>query len=112
MEATKAVKEAIWLKGLVAELSLVQLELTLRCDSQSVIHLIKNQRLHGCTKHIDVRFHFIRDVIEEGVIKVEKIITNDNVADMFTKIFCLPSLHTTRTWREYASTDATLGEQC
>jgi len=86
MAAAEAVKEAIWLKGLVAELSLVQLESTLRCDSQSAIHLMKNQRFHERTKHIDVRFHFIRDVVEEGTIKVVKVITDDNAADMLTKI--------------------------
>ena len=86
MAAAEAVKEAIWLKGLVAELSLVQQESILRCDSQSAIHLIKNQRFHERTKHIDVRFHFIRDVVEEGTIKVVKVITDDNAADMLTKI--------------------------
>ena len=54
--------------------------------SQSAIHLIKNQRFHESTKHIDIRFHFIRDVVEEGAIKVEKVITDDNDADMLTKI--------------------------
>ena len=53
---------------------------------KSAIYLIKNQRFHECTKHIGVRFHFIRDVVEEGAIKVEKVITNDNAADMLTKI--------------------------
>lgn len=85
----EAVKEAIWLKGLVAELSSVQLESTLRVDSQSAIHLIKNQIFHERTKHIDVKFHFIRDVIEEGAIKVEKVITDDNAANMLTKIVLL-----------------------
>lgn len=56
MKAMKAVKEAIWLKGLVA--SLVRLESTLRCDSQSAIQLIK-KKLHKRTRYIDVRFHFI-----------------------------------------------------
>ncbi|WMV20388.1 hypothetical protein MTR67_013773 [Solanum verrucosum] len=85
MAATGAVNKAIWLKGLVAELSLVELESTLRCDSQSTIHLIKNQRFYERTKHIDVSFHFIRDVVEERSIKVEKVITNDKIADMLTK---------------------------
>ena len=86
MAATEAVKEAIWLKGLVAELSSAQLKSILKCDSQSAIHLIKNQRFHERTKHIDVRFHFIQDVVEKGAIKVEKVITDDNAADMLTKI--------------------------
>ena len=86
MAAKEAMKEAIRLKGLVAELSSAQLKSILKCDSQSAIHLIKNQRFHERTKHIDVRFHFIRDVVEKGAIKVEKVITDDNAADMLTKI--------------------------
>lgn len=46
---------------------------------------MKNQRFHERTKHIDVRFHFIRDV-EEVTIKVVKVITDDNAEDMLTKI--------------------------
>ena len=82
METTEAVKVSIWLKGLVAEFSSAQLKSILKCDSQSAINLIKNQRFHERTKHIDVRFHFIRDVIEDGAIKVVKLITDDNVAYM------------------------------
>ena len=67
-------------------MSSVLFESNLRCDSQSGIHLIKNQRFHERIKHIDVRFHFIRDVVEKGAIKVEKVITDDNAADMLTKI--------------------------
>ena len=70
MAATEAMKEAIWLKGLVAELCSARLKSILKCDSQSAIHLIKNQRFHERTKHIDVRFHFIRDVVKEGAINV------------------------------------------
>ena len=55
------------------------------CDSQSVIHLTKNQIFHEKTKHIDVRMHFIRDVITQGAIVVKKISTMDNLADMMTK---------------------------
>ena len=57
MAAMEAVKKAIWFKGLVAELNSVQLESILRCDSQIVIHLIKNQRFHERTKYIDIRFY-------------------------------------------------------
>ena len=89
MVETEAMKESIWLKGLVAKLSLVQLESILRCDSQSAIHLIKNQSFHEGTKHIDVKFHFIRDVVEQGAIKVEKVITDDNATDMLPKIVLL-----------------------
>ena len=56
------------------------------CDSQSAIHLAKNQVYHARTKHIDVRYHFMREIIEEGGVLVQKIKTDDNPADMLTKV--------------------------
>ena len=54
-------------------------------DSQSVIHLSKNQGFHDRTKHIDVRLHFIRDVVASKRVRVEKISTEDNPVDFLTK---------------------------
>ena len=56
------------------------------CDSQSAIHLAKNQVYHARMKHIDVRYHFVREIIEEGEVLVQKIKTDDNPADMLTKV--------------------------
>ncbi|KAG7962752.1 hypothetical protein I3843_09G081300 [Carya illinoinensis] len=86
MAVTEAVKEAIWLQGLVTDLGFKQLEVTVYCDSQSAIHLAKNQVYHSRTKHIDVRFHFVREILEEGDILLQKIGTEDNPADMLTKV--------------------------
>ena len=61
MIATKAVKKAIWLKGLVGDLGLQQGDTLVFCDSQSTIHLTKNQMYHKRPKHIDVRYHFISE---------------------------------------------------
>jgi hypothetical protein len=55
-------------------------------DNQGVIHLAKNAAYHSRTKHIDVRYHFIRDVIEHDQLIVKKVYTKKNVADMFTKV--------------------------
>ena len=55
------------------------------CDSQSAIHLSKNTMYHERTKHIDVRLHFIRDIVSNNEIIVSKIGTADNPADIFTK---------------------------
>ena len=55
-------------------------------NSQSAIHLVKNSALHSKTKHIQLRYHFIRSVLEDGQLKLEKIHTNDNPADMLTKV--------------------------
>ncbi|XP_062080441.1 secreted RxLR effector protein 161-like [Humulus lupulus] len=69
---TEAVKEALWLKGLTRELGVDQRVVTIFSDSQSALHLSKNQVFHERIKHIDVRLHFIRDVIAEGKVKLEK----------------------------------------
>ncbi|KAG8479376.1 hypothetical protein CXB51_029148 [Gossypium anomalum] len=85
MAITKACKEAIWLKGLFSELNEdLQISIVF-CDSQSVIFLTKDQMFHERTKHIDVRYHFIRDIIARGDIVVSKISTHENPADMMTK---------------------------
>ena len=83
--AAEATKEALWLKGLVSELGMNQKSVTVFCDSQSALCLTKNQGFHERTKHIDVRFHFIRDIAEQGLVNVSKISTKDNPADMLTK---------------------------
>ena len=70
---------------MVNELGLTQDTLVVFCDSQSAIHLTKNNRYHDKTKHIDVRYHFIREIIVIGKVVVEKIHTSENPADMFTK---------------------------
>ena len=62
-----------------------QRNVTLFCDSQSAICLTKNQGFHEKTKHIDVRFHFIRDIMEQGLVNVNKISIKDNPANMLTK---------------------------
>ena len=75
----------MWLKGLVSELLGLEVKVTLLCDSQSAIHLSKNQAHHKRTKHIDVRLHFIREMIENKYVFLIKVAGENNVADIFTK---------------------------
>jgi hypothetical protein len=82
MALTEAAKEGIWLKGLVSDFGLPQAQATIYCDSLSAICLAKDQVHHERTKHIDVRYHFLRS---EKRIQVKKVGTADNPADMFTK---------------------------
>jgi len=86
MALTDAAKEAIWLKGLVNELGFTQKTVNIHCDSQSAIALAKNAVYHERTKHIDVKYHFIRDLVNNGEVQVLKIDTEDNPADIFTKV--------------------------
>ena len=86
MAAAEAVKEALWLHGLVNELGISQKQVEAHCDSQSAIYLAKYQMYHSRTKHIDVRFHYVRDIVEKNIIVLQKIATADNPADMLTKV--------------------------
>ncbi|KAG8482498.1 hypothetical protein CXB51_024223 [Gossypium anomalum] len=85
MAITEACKEAIWLQGLFSELNEDLQISTVFCNSQSAIFLTKDQMFHQRTKHIDVRYHFVRDVITRGDIVVSKISIHKNPADMMTK---------------------------
>ncbi|KAH9669014.1 hypothetical protein KPL70_021617 [Citrus sinensis] len=82
---TEAVKEAMWLRGLLNELWLSQKTVQVFCDNQSAIHLVKNQMYHERTKHIDVKLQFIRDEVGKGTVVVSKIHTSVNPADALTK---------------------------
>ena len=56
------------------------------CDSQSAIHLSKNSVYHPRTKHIDLRYHWIRDIVSKKLLQLRKIHTNKNTSDMLTKV--------------------------
>ena len=88
---TEACKELVWLQGFLRELGFDSQGI-LYSDSQSAIHLGKNAAFHSRTKHIDVRYHFIRSLIESKDVILEKISTKDNIADMLTKVVT-PSKH-------------------
>ena len=62
------------------------------CDSQSAIHLATNLVYHSKTKHIDVKYHFVRQAIGEGGVDLKKVHTQQNRADMFTKPVLLEKL--------------------
>jgi uncharacterized protein YdeI (YjbR/CyaY-like superfamily) len=86
MAVADAIKEAIWLHGLIEYLGILQKHVKVLCDSQSAIHLAKNQVHHARTKHIDVHFHFVREIMEEGDILLQEIGTANNPTDMLTKV--------------------------
>ena len=89
--ATHAAKEALWLRSLIGEIyGDIKGPITLFSDNQSAIALTKDHQYHARTKHIDIRFHFICWVIEQGKIKLIYCPTNDMLADTFMK--ALPSI--------------------
>jgi hypothetical protein len=84
--STEAAKEALWLRSMIAQLfTPLDAPTTLFGDNQSAIALAKDHQYHARTKHIDIRFHFIRWVIEQGSIRLVYCPTEDMVADTLTK---------------------------
>jgi hypothetical protein len=57
----------------------------LTCDSRSAISVAKNPVLHSRTKHIDVRYHFLRDNVEKGIIDLTHVPSQKQLADILTK---------------------------
>ncbi|KAM2983821.1 hypothetical protein FF2_009695 [Malus domestica] len=84
--ATEACKELLWLKGFLQELGLKQSDYGVYCDSQSAMDLSKNTTYHSRTKHIDIRYHWIRDAIENKLLQLKQIHTDNNSSDMLTKV--------------------------
>ncbi|KAL1190989.1 Retrovirus-related Pol polyprotein from transposon TNT 1-94 [Cardamine amara subsp. amara] len=94
MSLNEAVKEAIWLKGLLKDFGYEQKSVEIFCDSQSAISLSKNNVHHERTKHVDVKYHKIREVIADGIVEVLKISMLSNPADIFTKILPVSKFQT------------------
>eukprot|EP00253_Pinus_taeda_P007700 PITA_07700 len=92
--ATEASKEMIWLQRFMGELDKEHDMGTLYSDIQISIHLAKNSASHSRTKHIQLKYHFIRSVLEDGELKLEKIHSSQNPADMLTKVVTRKKLRT------------------
>ena len=82
---TEAGKEMVWLQGFLEELGQRQKKGILHSDSQSAIFLAKNSAFHPRTKHIQLRYHFIRSLLDDGQLTLEKIHGAKNPTDMLTK---------------------------
>ena len=81
-----ASQEAVWLQQLYSDLLNEKIQETVIFeDNQSAIHLAKNQQVHGRSKHIDIKYHFIRDLVEAGKIDLMYCASEDMVADILTK---------------------------
>ena len=79
-------REAIWLQKLLSDLFKRHLNpIMIYCDNQSCIKLSSNLVFHNRSKHIEIPFHYIRDMVNRGLIQLEYICTNEQTVDIFTK---------------------------
>ena len=83
---TEAARDVRWLRQLMHELGATQAEPTvIHEDNTQAIGLAKNPEHHARNKHLDVKLHFIRGMIEQGEISVQYISTVNQLADIMTK---------------------------
>ena len=62
-----------------------QKPIDVKIDNVGAIFLVKNRNTSERTRHIDARFHYIRDLVDEGLVKISFVKSEHNVADIFTK---------------------------
>jgi hypothetical protein len=84
--ATAGACQAIWLAHLLGEIKVQETKaVVLNVDNKSAISLSKNPVFHERSKHIEIRYHFIRECVENRKIQVEFVRTEEQLADMLTK---------------------------
>ncbi|GAU13535.1 hypothetical protein TSUD_346390 [Trifolium subterraneum] len=79
--------QANWLQSLLSEMKIIDnITVMLKIDNKSAINLAKNPVSHGKSKHIETMFHFLRDQVNKGKLNLEYCSTNDQQADILTKV--------------------------
>ena len=85
VSAGKACQQALWMKQALVDYGIQLNDITILCDNKGAIDLSKNPVQHARTKHIEIRHHFLRDNVQKGNISIEKVSSEDNIADILTK---------------------------
>ena len=83
----ETVQEGKFLKQLCVDLGIIAVSKSIlaNADNQGAIKLAKNPAFHKRSKHIDVKYHFIRSEVQQGTVSIRYITGEDNLADIFTK---------------------------
>ncbi|KAK9930160.1 hypothetical protein M0R45_027212 [Rubus argutus] len=77
--------QMLWMKQMLRDYGFTQGKLSIFCDNTSAINISKNPVQHSRTKHIDLRYHFIRDLVEKDILELSFVPTEHQLADLFTK---------------------------
>ncbi|GKC80648.1 hypothetical protein Tco_1131422 [Tanacetum coccineum] len=85
VSARKACQQALWMKQALVDYDIKLDDIPVLCDNKGAIDQSKNPVLHSRTKHIEVRHHFLRDNVQKGNITIEKVTSEDNIANILTK---------------------------
>jgi hypothetical protein len=85
MSLSEACKKAKYLKRLLSELVGFNNHISINVDNKSALDLASNHVYHSRTKHIDVRHHFVREIVKKGIVNLQYLCTEEMIADIFTK---------------------------
>nr|GEZ18740.1 retrotransposon protein, putative, unclassified [Tanacetum cinerariifolium]GFA20239.1 retrotransposon protein, putative, unclassified [Tanacetum cinerariifolium] len=77
--------QILWMRSQLSDYGLAFNKILMYCDNKSVIALCCNNVQHSRSKHIDIRYHFIKEQVEQGVIELYFVNTEYQLADLFTK---------------------------
>ncbi|XP_059635400.1 secreted RxLR effector protein 161-like [Cornus florida] len=77
--------QLLWMKQMLQDYGVDRSTISIFCDNTSTINISKNPVLHYKIKHIDIRHHFLRELVEQNVVSLEKVHTDQNLADILTK---------------------------
>ncbi|GJY76733.1 putative ribonuclease H-like domain-containing protein [Tanacetum coccineum] len=90
--------QVLWIQNQMLDYGYNLMNTNIYIDNESTICIVKNPVSHSKTKHIEIRYHFIRDSYEKKLIQVIKIHTDKNVADLLTKAFDVSRMSTLKIW--------------
>ncbi|TLX70168.1 DDE-type integrase/transposase/recombinase [Labilibacter sediminis] len=83
--AASCCSQILWIQSQLLDYGYKMKKIPIYCDSTSAISICHNPVQHSKTKHIDLRYHFIKDHVQEGNIEIHFIPTAEQLADVFTK---------------------------
>ncbi|GKB44396.1 hypothetical protein Tco_0889338 [Tanacetum coccineum] len=85
VSAGKPCQQALWMKQALIDYDVRLDDIPIMCDIKGAMDLSKNPIQHSRTKHIEIRHHFLCDNVQKGNISIEKVSSEDNIADILTK---------------------------
>lgn len=94
--ASEAAREAVWIRNFINDLRISDISIgpipiykvdkvPLSIDNNGALRLTRNPEMHSRSKHIDIKYHYVREQVENGIIDTRRVDTKDNLADMLTK---------------------------
>ena len=83
--ASSCCAQLMWMKQMLEDMNIELGKLTIYCDNTSTINISKNPVQHSKTKHIKIRYHYVRELVEQELVELAYVPTENQLADIFTK---------------------------